>query len=108
MFLAFNHEDMGWIRVLILSEDRKTGSITFKLIDFGTVETMPRDEQKFRELPADVQRVPSLAVTVQLPMLTQDGVDKDEDELLSLLSKDILSACDEDHKLFLRYEYLLS
>ena len=89
MTLAMLHEDIGWVRAEILDCDHE--DIHVLLVDFGTEEWVRlRPDTILRYLPLHLKQVPSQAVNLQLPIVS----DLDEDTLLSLMAESVLSATD--------------
>ena len=105
MTLAMLHGDMGWVRAEILDCDQETEAIYVLLIDFGTEEwvTLRPDNILFKYLPLHLKQIPSQALTLQLPLVS----DLDEDTLLSLMAENILSETDINPCLTIRFLYSL-
>ena len=101
MTLAMLHEDIGWVRAEILDCDQETEDISVRLVDFGTEEWVrlrPDPDTILKYLPLPLKQVPSQAVNLQLPLVS----DLDEDTLLSLMAENVLSATDTNLRLRIR------
>ena len=101
MTLAMLHEDIGWVRAEILDCGQETEDISVRLVDFGTEEWVrlrPDSDTILKYLPLPLKQVPSQAVNLQLPLVS----DLDEDTLLSLMAENVLSATDTNLRLRIR------
>lgn len=103
MTLAMLHEDIGWVRAEILDCGQETEDISVRLVDFGTEEWVRlRPDTIIKYLPLPLKQVPSQAVNLQLPIVS----DLDEDTLLSLMAENILSATDTNLRLQIRVRHV--
>ena len=103
MTLSMLHTDLGWVRVEILDCNLETDSIYVLMVDFGTEEwvSLTLEETKFRCIPDGLMKIPSQALTLQLPVAAV-STSPDEDTLLSLMAEAILSSDEEDQSLLIR------
>ena len=65
MLVSYHQQTIGWVRAKILEET--AGEFLVSLPDYGTKERVHQLEN-FRILPHSLRLLPSLAVTVKLPL----------------------------------------
>ena len=65
MLVSYHQQTIGWVRAKILEET--AGEFLVSLLDYGTKERVHQLEN-FRILPHSLRLLPSLAVTVKLPL----------------------------------------
>ena len=85
MLVSYHQQTIGWVRAKILEET--AGEFLVSLLDYGTKERVHQLEN-FRILPDKLRLLPSLAVSVKLPLTKSN--DASESVLFSQMEETIL------------------